>query len=126
MIVLDASALLAFLFVEPGHARVAEVLSSSCMSSVNFSEVLARFSRDGKDAGVVAARLLTGPIEIVPFDEAHALRAAELAPYTRNEGLGLGDRACLALAAMRGTVALTADRAWGNLAIGVQVELIRE
>lgn len=35
MIALDASALLAFLFREPGHEQVAAVIENSCMSAVN-------------------------------------------------------------------------------------------
>ncbi len=45
MIALDASALLAFLFREPGHEMVAQKLEESCISSVNLAEVLGRFAR---------------------------------------------------------------------------------
>jgi PIN domain nuclease of toxin-antitoxin system len=44
---------------------------------------------------------------------------------TRSAGLSLGDRACLALAERLGMVALTADRAWGTLQVGIQVDVIR-
>jgi PIN domain nuclease of toxin-antitoxin system len=40
--VLDASALLAFIYDEPGAERVAPLLAESLMSAVNFSEVVAR------------------------------------------------------------------------------------
>ena len=46
MTVLDASALLAFLFRETGHEQVAAALDSACLSTVNLSEVLGRFARD--------------------------------------------------------------------------------
>lgn len=42
MIVLDSSALLAMLFFEPGHERVAELVSHSCRSTLNLAEVLGR------------------------------------------------------------------------------------
>lgn len=125
MIALDASALLAFLFQEPGQQNVADRLSQSCMSSVNLCEVLGRFSRDGHDTGVVLSRLLASPIEFVPFGEADASSAAALVPATRNYGLSLGDRACLALALHRDIPAVTADAAWKQLSLGVKVELIR-
>ena len=47
MTVLDASALLAFLFREPGHEAVTTVIGDCCISTVNLSEVLGRFARDG-------------------------------------------------------------------------------
>jgi PIN domain nuclease of toxin-antitoxin system len=37
----------------------------------------------------------------------------------------LGDRACLALASARGATALTTDRAWAALGIGIAIELAR-
>lgn len=126
MIVLDASALLAFLFREAGHDRVATVLSRSCLSTVNLSEVLGRFTRDGHDPQLVLQRLVETTIEIVPFTAADASATAALLPTTRHLGLSLGDRACLALARSRSAPALTADRVWAQLDIGIRIELIRE
>ena len=55
MVVLDASALLALLFAEPGAARVARSVddSESVLSTVNLAEVLGRVARDGRDAARV-------------------------------------------------------------------------
>lgn len=125
MIALDASALLAFLFQEPGHERVASALDSACLSTVNLSEVVGRFVRDGHDGGQVMARLTRSPIEIVPFDAEQARIAAGLLPATRSHGLSLADRACLALALTRGVPVLSADRVWGEIEEGVEVRLIR-
>lgn len=125
MIALDASALLAFLFREPGHERVAEALGEACISAVNLSEVLGRFARDGHDPLKVLAQIRISPLEIVPFGSDHAALAASLVPLVRNKGLSLGDRACLALAASRGIPALTADRSWADVDVGVVVGLIR-
>ena len=95
------------------------------MSTVNLSEVLGRLARDGRDPAVIAARLIDSPIEWVPLSFSHAARAAALVPVTQAAGLSLGDRACLALAAERGVTAITADRAWGDLDVGIAIELIR-
>ena len=112
MMVLDASALLAFLFGEPGRDRVAQIVEDSCMSAVNFSEVLGRFARDGHEPHVVSRRLLASGVEIVPFSDDHATLAAALRPRTDPLGLSLGDRSCLALAQARSLPAVTAVRAW--------------
>ena len=124
MTVLDASAVLALLFREPGSDRVAAALPSSCISSVNLSEVAGRFIRDGAEVEEVAYRLRQLALDVVPFDEQAALRAAALLPVTSPLGLSLADRACLALARQRGLTALTTDRAWASVP-GVNVELIR-
>jgi PIN domain nuclease of toxin-antitoxin system len=125
MIALDASALLAFLFREEGHEEVGRRIHASCLSTVNLSEVLGRFTRDGHDSRPVLEQIGATSIEIVPFSEEHAAIAAELAPKTRKSGLALGDRACLALALSRGIDALTADQAWSRLDTGVRVRVVR-
>lgn len=123
--VLDASALLAFLFAEDGHAQVAERLDGSCMSTVNLAEVIGRFARDGHDVAEVQEQIGRMPVELKPFLAEDAALAAALMPHTRPLGLSLADRACLALAASRKAPVLTADRAWRRLNLAVSVELIR-
>lgn len=126
MIALDASALLALLFVEPGHEQVAAQLQGALISTVNWSEVLSRFARDGHPVREVAATLAPLPITVLAFDEDAARRAAELIPATRALGLSIGDRACLALAQARNVPVLTADHAWTRLKLGVEIRVIRE
>jgi ribonuclease VapC len=53
--------------------------------------------------------------ELVPFDCQLARVTAELRQPTRNLGLSLGDRACLALARVMGGRVLTADRCWAGI-----------
>jgi PIN domain nuclease of toxin-antitoxin system len=67
------------------------------------------------------------PFERVDFDEALALDCGMLLPATRELGLSLGDRACLALARRLSLGVLTADRSWAGARdrIGVSVELLR-
>lgn len=125
MNVLDASALLAFLFGERGHAAVKGVITDCCISSVNLSEVLGRFSRDDLDPHEAYRRIKASPIEIVPFAGEHSVLAAALVPQTRPFGLSLADRACLALSISRDCPVLTADRVWSALTLPVEVIQIR-
>jgi PIN domain nuclease of toxin-antitoxin system len=112
--VADASALLAFLFGEPGAEVVEGALTAgaSC-SSVNFSEVLQKTSAMGANAQVAADTLIAMSLEIVPANRADATRAAEL--WQPGTSLSLADRFCLATAQRLGVPALTADRAWGEI-----------
>jgi PIN domain nuclease of toxin-antitoxin system len=48
-----------------------------------------------------------------------------LRPLTKASGLSLADRACLALAKRLDIPALTADRDWADLNLGIAVQLIR-
>lgn len=125
MNVLDASAVLAFLFAEEGQEKVAALLEGGLLSSVNLAEALSRFARDGLPISEVRAALGETGLEVVPFDDAQALLAAALVPHTQRLGLSLGDRACLALAATVQGTAITADRAWAEIDTEIRVEVLR-
>ena len=125
MIVLDASALIAFMYHENGYERVAAVIDDSCISAVNLSETIGRFVRDGYDPETVMKRIGGSSIEIVPFGMADATLTASLLPATRQLGLSLGDRACLALAMSRGIGAMTADHPWLDLDLPIEIVCIR-
>jgi len=129
--VLDASALLALLKGEPGAERVAEALEQGAyLSAVNLAEVLSRLADWGEDPAEAQARmaqvgLLGAAVEVLPFTGEDALEVARLRALTRAYGLSFGDRACLALARRLGLPALTAERAWAELGLGIPVEIIR-
>lgn len=126
MNVLDASALLAFLFRERGHRAVERVITDCCIGSVNVCEVLGRFSRDGHDPHTAFRKIEASPVEIVPFIGEHAVLAAALVPQTQSLGLSMGDRACLALSISRNCPALTADRVWSELELPIDIIQIRD
>jgi len=126
MIVIDTSAILAFLFKEPGADLVGPALPTGLLSSVNYAEVLSRFERDRKNSSsVVAAPLRSALHEIVPFDLVQAASAALVMDATKQFGLSLGDRCCLALAMERKCAVLTADRIWLKLGLQVEITSIR-
>jgi len=129
--VLDASALLALLKGEPGAERVAEALEQGAyLSAVNLAEVLSKLADWGEDPAEAQARmaqvgLLGATVEVLPFTGEDALEVARLRALTRAYGLSFGDRACLALARRLGLPALTAERAWAELDLGIPVEVLR-
>jgi len=125
--VLDASALLCLINDEPGAARVAGALSSSVISAVNLAEVATKLNELGADAETARALLAPLHLTVAPFDEAAAFATGALRTATRESGLSLGDRACLALTASRGATVLTTDKACAGVGerVGVTIEMLR-
>jgi len=123
--VLDASALLALLRREKGYEKVAAVVAVSKVSAVNLAEAGSNLASAGATSVHMQAQLDSLGVDVVPFDEEQAIETARLRPLTRSLGLSLGDRACLALARTLRLPAMTTDRAWSDLNIGIQVALIR-
>lgn len=124
-IVLDASAVLALLHREPGGDTVLRHLGDAVISAVNLGEVGARLMDHGLTENAIRSVIGAVGIDVAPFDESLAFVSSFLRAETRSGGLSLGDRACLALAKARGLPALTADRAWMTLDVGVDIRLIR-
>jgi ribonuclease VapC len=121
--VLDASALLALFVREVGFETVP--LDGSAVSAVNWSEVVQVAARRGADVIGLGDAIAAEGAVVVPFTAAHAEDAAALWRRTRAVGLSLADRACLALAQRCGVPVFTADRAWGDVEVGVEVVVVR-
>jgi ribonuclease VapC len=123
--VLDASALLALLFGEPGAEVVADLIAEGAVvSAVNLSEVATVLVRRELDVdGIIEP--LRQQVAVEAFTDADALSAAYLHPAGSQLGLSLADRACIALARRIGSNAATADHAWSGLNVGVEITMIR-
>ena len=129
--VLDASALLAWLQGESGADQVDEALKQGAVIHVvNWAEVLTRLASKGLPAAEATRRLgergILGQlltVDLGTLEDAEV--AADLFGVTRGAGLSLGDRYCLALAQRLGVPALTADKQWADLQVGVMVQVIR-
>lgn len=125
--VLDASAILAVLFREPGTEVIEAHYEEAVISSVNLSEVAAKLS----DCGITSVEvqeLLSGlGLEVRAFDESLAFAAGALREATRSSGLSLGDRTCLALGIAEAVPVVTVDRNWADVSekIGVEVVVAR-
>ena len=123
--VLDASALLALLNAETGAGLVQELLPEALISTVNLAEVVTRLALLGMPGDEIRDALTLLGLETVPFVEEQAYRSGFLVRQTQALGLSLGDRACLALASMKGLTVVTADRAWKEAGVEVEVRVIR-
>ena len=123
--VLDSSAVLAAIRGEPGAELVEPLLAMAPISAVNYAEIVSRlvdFGSSPEDAIEAAGHL---GLDVRPLDVSGAAAVGALRAATRSRGLSLGDRACLALAKQLGLPVFTADRAWAELDLGIEVVLIR-
>ncbi len=125
--VVDASALLAYLFDEPGAELVAELLDagSALVSSVNYAETVGKLIDRKMPEEVVKITMENLGLEVVSYDEQQALLTGLFQKSGLSYGLSIGDRACLALAKVGGFPLMTADRVWQEVPLGVEVRLIR-
>lgn len=124
-LVLDSSVVLALIWSEPGAEGLRDRIEGGLFSTVNFAESISKLTDKGVSSDIANAMIAALPLSVVPFDQDQALASGRLRETTRGAGLSLADRACLALAAAEGVPALTADRAWSRVDVGVRVELIR-
>jgi ribonuclease VapC len=125
MVVLDASALLAYLKNEPGGDVVDGVLSESIMSSVNWAEVIQKSIVAGVDVDGMLDDLQVLGLRVEPFLPEDGEVVGRLWEQTRQAGLSLGDRACLSLGLRLGADVLTSDRAWATLNLAMNIQVIR-
>ena len=125
--VLDASAILAALFREPGADVVEAHYEEGIVSSVNLSEVAAKLSERGMPSAEVRELLSGLGLAARPFDEKLAYIAGALRNATRSSGLSFGDRACIALGLVEEVPVVTVDTVWAQVseAVGVEVILAR-
>jgi len=120
---LDASALLAFLWDEPGTDAVTAAFAqgdTGC-TVANWAEVVAKVVSRGKDWSVAEAALLGQGLDILPIETVDAVIAGRL--WTEHPSLSLGDRLCLAVGRRLDAVIVTADRAW--VEVSPRISLIR-
>jgi ribonuclease VapC len=123
--VLDASALLALLWCEPGSEVVAAIMEDAAVSAVNWAEIISKLQERGIDLDMARPMLSELSVTVLSFDSAQAFAAGALRMASKHLGLSIGDRACLALAAQLQVPAYTADKAWARLECGVEVVVVR-
>ena len=129
--VLDASALLAMFFGEPGMEKMRELFHKASeadrpvfISAVNWAEVLYRMERKHGKAGYDTARQFehTTPLDAVPVDR----ELAEAAVLLKNEhGLGLADAFAAALAKNKKAELVTADHEFKVLEKEIKINWLK-
>src|SRR5260370_38628923 len=96
--VLDASAVLAWLFDERGASTVDKVLSVSALSTVNLAEVLYRADEEGMATGSLEDDLRSLWVAVEPFTAKDAHLVEEVRRVARGSGTRLSLAAWCSLA----------------------------
>lgn len=135
VVVVDASAVIAWAFKEQGYADVGSLLPRAVITSAQAIEVLARSYRKGLPAGepVVLDALLEMGVQIESVTADDVERAAFLIATSTLHGRGgrmgtlsLGDAMCIAVAERLQLPVVTGDRAWLEVETQVPVYLFRD
>lgn len=126
-VVLDTSAILAYLFDETGAEQVEPILEANLgvISSVNYAELASKLVDKGMPLEAVISAIENLELTFVAQDQQQAQVNAELRPLSKAFGLSLGDRACLALGLVHNLPVMTADRVWQDVPSKVVVRVIR-
>ena len=131
--VIDASAVLAFLFAERGKDEVSGWMDrGATISTANAQEVIAKLVdrdvRGGADPDAAIAAAVEDfdalVLDVVDLTIADAIQAAALAPLQRSHGLSAGDRCCLALGKRLGLPVVHAEQKWQPLKKELALELV--
>ena len=123
--VIDASALLAAIHKEKGGDIVEQNIDHCVISAVNWSEVLQKLERAGIDTDQIESALKALGLEVLDFTDEEARITSKLWKPSKTLGLSLADRACLATGIHLNTQVITADKAWAEMEIDIEIVLIR-
>jgi PIN domain nuclease of toxin-antitoxin system len=125
-VVLDASAILAYLQEERGAENLTkEILDHAVVSTVNLAEVQSKLVKKGHDPEEAWEEIISLVKGEEPFTSDQARIAGDLITTTEKYGLSLGDRSCLALAIALKAPVYTTEQAWRELKVGIPIHVIR-
>src|ERR1051326_2678857 len=91
-VVLDSSALLAFIHGEPGGDFVAGFVGDAVMSSVNHAEVVTKLVERIGSLDAARAALGMAAVDVIDFDTPQGEHAGALVNHTRSRGPSLWGR----------------------------------
>jgi PIN domain nuclease of toxin-antitoxin system len=132
-VVLDASALLAWVQKERGAETVGRLMPVAVVPAPNLTEVLYRARRRGHRMSTeqLCDHVVAMGLEVEAFEQADAQRAAELLLYSvehpgpNDERLSLGDASCIAVAERLRLPISGDDSYWSFLPLAVDFHPFR-
>lgn len=122
---MDSSAVLTILFDELGSNEILKYLGNASISSVNYCEVISKVVQRKACPEISNLQIKSIIENIIPFDEKIALYAGTLINSTKEFGLSLGDRACIATAINHEFEIITTDKIWSKLNLPIKISVMR-
>ena len=125
-IVFDSSGLIVLFAKELGYESIRHYMKSAIISSVNIAEVY-KYCIEAQNLIEDDCRDLIklSGIKIIDFCEEQALITAKIIKQTKQYGLSLGDRSCIALAMFKDYPVLTCDKIWQKVDLGIEFIMAR-
>jgi PIN domain nuclease of toxin-antitoxin system len=125
-IVFDASALIALFAKETGYEFIKKHMKEGIISSVNIAEAYKYcIETQGLTEDEAKNLIKLSDIKIIEFTNEQALISAGLIKKTKQYGLSLGDRACIALAIDGKHSIITCDKIWQQIDVGIKFIMAR-
>ncbi|WP_375319182.1 type II toxin-antitoxin system VapC family toxin [Candidatus Tisiphia endosymbiont of Oplodontha viridula] len=121
---LDTSAIIALLKKESGYKILEDVIAASSISSVNLSELVSVLIRSNIAENEIDVIITDIVPEIIPFCENICIKTGKLSRLTKDYGLSLGDRACIATGCYYNMEIYTADKIWLKVADNITARII--
>lgn len=125
-IVFDSSVLIMLFAKEPGYESVRGYMRNAVISTINIAEVY-KYCIEVQNLSEEDCRNLTKltGIKIIDFCEQQALISAKIIKNTKQYGLSLGDRGCIALATLKDCSILTCDKIWQKVDLNIEFIMAR-
>lgn len=125
-VVFDSSALIMLFAKEPGYEFVKQNLRHAIISSVNIAEVYKYcIEVQNLTEGDCRNLIKLSGIKIIDFCGEQALITARIIKKTKQYGLSLGDRGCIALAMFKNYPILTCDKIWQKVDLDIEFIMAR-
>jgi PIN domain nuclease of toxin-antitoxin system len=125
-IVFDSSVLIMLFAKEPGYETVRGHMRNAIISTINIAEVY-KYCIEVQNLSEDDCRNLIKlcGIKIIDFCEQQALISAKIIKNTKQYGLSLGDRGCIALATLKDCSILTCDKIWQKVDLNIEFIMAR-
>lgn len=124
--VFDSSVLIMLFAKESGYEFVRQNLKHAIISSINIAEVYKYcIEVQNLTEGDCRNLIKLSGIKIIDFCDEQALISAKIIKETKQYGLSLGDRGCIALAMFKNYPIFTCDKIWQKVDLDVEFIMAR-
>jgi PIN domain nuclease of toxin-antitoxin system len=124
--ILDSSALLAALRGENGASEIMEIIDNGThMTTVNLAGVITKLYHYKTTREEIDELIYDLPIHFIDVDKELAQLSSSYYLQAKEFGLSLADKICLAAAQRGNYTAITTDKIWAKINLGISVRVIR-